>query len=119
MPDRFRFEDVSRALRSSWSTKTSGGWLADNPARGQCNVTALLVNDLFGGDMLKTPLPDGDHFYNRIGDARMDFTADQFDRPIDYADLPSDRTEALAGTTVEKYEALRSAFQATIRSICK
>jgi hypothetical protein len=116
MPDKLSFRDVSSALRSSWSARTSAGWRADNPARGQCNVTALLANDLFGGDILKTPLPDGDHFYNRIDGDRIDFTADQFDTPVDYVDLPSSRTEALAGTTLEKYEALRSEFHATIRS---
>ena len=116
MPDGPRFADVQAALRSSWSIKTSGGWQARNPARGQCNVTALLVNDLYGGDILKTPLPDGDHFYNRINGDRIDFTAEQFDSPIGYVDLPSDRTEALAGTTLEKYEALRSAFGAAMRS---
>ena len=116
MPDKLGFQEVSRAMRSSWSAQTSDGWLAHNPARGQCNVTALLANDLFGGDILKTPLPDGDHFYNRIDGDRIDFTAEQFDTPIGYLDLPSDRTEALAGTTPEKYQALRSAFHATIRS---
>jgi hypothetical protein len=114
MPDKIRFQDVSRALRSSWSAQTSGGWRADNPAR-----TALSANDLFGGDILKTPLPDGDHFYNQIEGARIDFTAEQFDTPIGYVDLPSNRTEALAGTTLEKYEALSSAFHATIKSICR
>ena len=115
MPDKLRFDDVSKALRRSWSAKTSGGWRADHPARGQCNVTALLVNDLFGGDILKTPLPDGDHFYNRIGGHRIDFTAEQFGTPISYVDLLSNRTEALAGTTLEKYQALGSAFHATIQ----
>lgn len=119
MPDEPRFEEVERALRNSWSADTSGGWLAHNPARGQCNVTALLVNDLYGGEILKTPVPDGEHFYNRIDGDRIDFTAEQFDTPIGYVDLPSNRTEALAGRTLEKYEALRSAFHATIRSICK
>ena len=119
MPDKPGFQDVIRALRSSWSAQTSGGWLAGNPARGQCNVTALLANDLFGGNILKTPLPEGDHFYNRIDGDRIDFTAEQFDTPIGYLDLPSNRTEALASTTLEKYQALRSAFHATIRSICK
>ena len=116
MPDKLPFQDVSSALRSAWSAQTSAGWLADNPARGQCNVTALLANDLFGGDILKTPLPDGDHFYNRIDGDRIDFTAEQFGTPIGYLDLPSNRTEALAGTTPGKYEALRSAFYATIGS---
>ena len=32
-------------------------------------------SELFGGEILKTPLPDGDHFYNRINGQRIDLTA--------------------------------------------
>jgi hypothetical protein len=42
---------VAEVLLASWSLKTSGQWLADNPARGQCNVTALLINEVFGGEI--------------------------------------------------------------------
>jgi hypothetical protein len=107
---RLAKDRVAAALAYSWSLKTSSKWLADNPARGQCNVTALLVNELFGGEILKTPLPDGDHFYNRIDGERIDLTDSQFDAPVHYLDLPSDRSEALAGTSIAKYEALREAF---------
>ena len=107
---RFDSEQVRAALLASWSLETSGKWLVDIPARGQCNVTALLVNELFGGEILKTPLPEGDHFYNRIDGKREDFTDRQFSVPIAYLDVPSDREEALAGTSPAKYEALRTAF---------
>lgn len=62
--------EVQSALRKAWSLQTASQWTPDNPAAGQCNVTALLIHDLFGGDLLKTPLPAGDHFYNRIGGVR-------------------------------------------------
>ena len=101
---------VTAALLGSWSVETSGNWLADNPARGQCNVTALLINELFGGDILKTPMPEGDHFYNRIAGERIDLTACQFHAPISYLDMVSNRDEALAGTSIAKYESLRAAF---------
>jgi hypothetical protein len=101
---------VAAALKASWSLETSGQWLAENPARGQCNVTALLVNELFGGEILKTPLPEGDHFYNRIGAERVDMTASQFAAAISCLDIESDRREALAGTSASKYDALKTAF---------
>jgi hypothetical protein len=82
LSSRFQYVRVAVALRQSWSLKTSGMWTAANPARGQCNVTALLVEELFGGETLKTPLPEGDHFYNRIDGWRVDLTASQFDAPI-------------------------------------
>jgi hypothetical protein len=94
-------------LRGAWSLETSSQWLAGNPACGQCNVTALVVHDLFGGDILKTEAPGGWHFYNRVDGRRHDLTASQFDRPIPYADIVSDRDEALAGTEDERYRALK------------
>jgi len=106
----FEANRVAAALLDSWSIETSGNWLPDNPARGQCNVTALLVHELFGGEILKTPLPEGDHFYNRIGGERIDLTASQFDTPVDYLDVVSSRDEALAGTSIAKYQTLRAAF---------
>jgi len=42
--DAFDQDQIASALKSAWSAKTSGGWLAHDPARGQCNVTALVVN---------------------------------------------------------------------------
>ena len=108
--DAFDQDQITSALKSAWSAKTSGGWLAHNPARGQCNVTALVVNELFGGSILKTRLPEADHFYNWIDGQRFDFTASQFAAPIAYADMLSSRDEALAGTTEERYTALKIAF---------
>jgi hypothetical protein len=45
-------------------------------------------------DLLKTPLPAGDHFYNRIAGVRYDFTASQFDQPVAYMDLPANQADA-------------------------
>lgn len=107
---KFSKTTVLAVLQKVWSAKTSDVWTPSNPAHGQCNVTAILIHDLFGADILKTPLAEGDHFYNRIGGERIDLTASQFERPIDYADLPSCREEALQGTSAEKALALRTAF---------
>jgi hypothetical protein len=109
-PDR-----VQRMLRGSWSVASASQWTPENPAAGQCNVTALLVRELFGGDLLKTPLPTGDHFYNRIGDRRYDFTARQFDLPITYMDLPTSGAEAEQGATSDQLAALRAAFQKEVQ----
>ena len=104
-------DDVQAALCKAWSRSTASQWTASNPAAGQCNVTSLLIHDLFGGELLKTPLPAGDHFYNRIGGQRYDFTASQFDRPIAYVDLPANRTEAEQGATNDQLAELRAAFR--------
>lgn len=108
---RFDPDEVQSALRKAWSLSTASQWTANNPAAGQCNVTSLLIHELFGGDLLKTPLPAGDHFYNRIGGQRYDFTASQFDQPITYMDLPTDRADAELGATNDQLAELRVAFQ--------
>lgn len=107
----FDADEVQRALRKAWSLSTASKWTANNPAAGQCNVTSLLIHDLFGGELLKTPLPAGDHFYNRIGGRRYDFTASQFDQPIVYMDLPANRVDAEQGATHDELAELRAAFQ--------
>ncbi|UPK39390.1 hypothetical protein IVB18_20525 [Bradyrhizobium sp. 186] len=104
-------DEVQSALRKAWSLSTASKWAPNNPAAGQCNVTSLLIHELFGGDLLKTPLPAGDHFYNRIGGRRYDFTASQFDRPIAYMDLRANRADAELGATSDELAELRSAFQ--------
>jgi hypothetical protein len=104
-------DEIQRALRRAWSSSTASQWTANNPAAGQCNVTALLIHELFGGELLKTPLPDGDHFYNRIEGQRYDFTASQFDQPIAYMDLPAHRADVEGGATNDELAELRAAFQ--------
>ena len=103
-------DEVQRALRNAWSLSTSSQWTANNPAAGQCNVTALLVHELFGGELLKTPLPAGDHFYNRIEGRRYDFTASEFDQPIAYVDLLTDRADTELGVTSDQLVEVRAAF---------
>lgn len=103
-------DQVQDALRKAWSLSTSSQWTANNPAAGQCNVTSLLVHELFGGDLLKTLLPAGDHFYNRIGGKRYDFTACQFAQPIAYVDIPTNRADARSGATNDQLVKLTAAF---------
>jgi hypothetical protein len=100
----------SRSAKS-WSLASARQWTAENPAAGQCNVTALLIYDLFGGALLKTPLPEGDHFYNRIGGCRYDCTDSQFSQPITYSDLVAARADAESGAIAAELTALRLAFE--------
>jgi hypothetical protein len=36
-------------------------WTKDNMTLGQCSVTAFLVQDIFGGEVLGILLPDGNY----------------------------------------------------------
>lgn len=99
--------DFGRSLVQAWSLDSSSSWTAENPARGQCSVTSLVAQDVFGGDILTTQTPGGTHFYNRIGGARLDLTISQFDQSVTFDDALSSRAEALADTSLEQYFLLR------------
>ncbi|MCA0985702.1 YunG family protein [Guptibacillus algicola] len=101
------FIKIQEALLKSWSIHTSSKWTKDNPAKGQCGVTALVVNDILGGRIRKTALNDGWHFYNQINGIRYDFTVSQFNESIRYRDVPSNREEAFLDTNQKQYDLLR------------
>lgn len=74
------------ALKESWCKDTSAdpkNWTKDNPTWGQCAVTALIVNDYFGGEIVwaEAVLPNGrkiSHYFNKINDKEIDITRSQF-----------------------------------------
>ena len=113
---KFDPDQIARALRKSWALASARQWTAANPAAGQCNVTALLVHEFFGGELLKTTLHEGDHFYNRIGGRRYDFTDSQFNVSITYSDVPATRAEAERGATGAELAALKAAFKQHVGS---
>lgn len=101
-------------LFQSWSIQSSSKWTEDNPAKGQCGVTALVVNDIFGGEILKTELPNGWHFYNSIDGKRYDFTKSQFREEINYKDSRSNRDEAFLDTNQKQYKYLKQSVEKLI-----
>ena len=81
--------DVERAFRASWDVDTCdpadrADWHPGNPARGQCGTTALVLHDLFGGDLVLGEVRvagerTGLHWWNRFGAGlEVDLTRDQF-----------------------------------------
>lgn len=101
----------SQALEAAWSSQSSTLWTAENPAAGQCGVTALVASDQLGAEILKTRYGSIWHFYNRIDGKRHDFTQSQFDAPIVYDDLPSTRDEAFGDTNARQYAYLSDAVK--------
>jgi GNAT superfamily N-acetyltransferase len=81
--------EVEAAIRASWGRDTSDDpdeWSEENPARGQCAVTALLVRELLGGEILVAGvLREGRrvdrHAWNRLDSGvTLDLTRSQFRR---------------------------------------
>lgn len=98
--------DLYRALRQIWAGDTAsptGAWSTTTPARNHCSITSLVVQDYFGGDLLKTRTVGGTHFYNVIDGTKWDLTVSQFAEPIPYDDIPASRDDALGDCSVAKY----------------
>lgn len=114
---KFDESQLRSALARAWSLETAKQWTPDTPAAGQCNVTTVVAHDLFGGDILKTSLPDYDvdHFYNRIDGVAVDLTDSQFSAPVSYADEPASREDAMQCVLESEYETLRAALLAQLK----
>jgi mannose-6-phosphate isomerase-like protein (cupin superfamily) len=103
--------EIDRCLIKCWSIKTSSKWTANNSYKGQCGVTALVINDLLGGEFMKTRIDDQWHYYNFINNIRFDFTKKQFDKGPDYQDLPSSREEAFTDINEFQYKNLKGLME--------
>jgi hypothetical protein len=82
---------LADALREVWAADTCSpddveraGWSSANPAWGHCDITALIVNDVFGGDLMVGEVhlageQHGFHWWNRLpGEREIDLTREQF-----------------------------------------
>ncbi|WP_069160330.1 YunG family protein [Nocardia altamirensis] len=82
---------IDQALRASWAADTCSpddieraGWQPSNPAWGHCDVTALIVNDIFGGELMVGEVrldeeQQGFHWWNRLPSGiELDLTREQF-----------------------------------------
>lgn len=109
---------LEQAIRDSWGEDTCDPvdlpWSADNPSRGQCGVTALVLHDLLAGDLVLAEVCVGGarvgvHWWNRLGEnIEIDLTRDQF-RPDETVleGTVVKRPAGAPGHCREQYETLR------------
>lgn len=76
-------EQLKKLLTFSWNLETcspglKSEWNEKNPSLGQCAITALIVNDLFGGKIMRCMSSSGSHYYNLINNEIIDLTVEQF-----------------------------------------
>lgn len=76
--------DFLDLLYQSWSRETSSSddWSEENPADGQCAVTALLVRDVFGHDVIRGKIRIGDKTISHYWNNDCDLTFNQFNPMI-------------------------------------
>ena len=93
------------ACLDAWNLQTCSerlrpGWSEDNPSVGQCTITAAIVHEFFGGEVLGLPLLEGGmHSFNRLDGKIIDLACEQFgkDALLDFDNsLPVDPDSLLA-----------------------
>ena len=124
-------KQLEAILEESWTKETSEdpeNWTKENPAYGQCAVTALVVHDYFGGRLLWAPakLPDGreiPHYFNETATSEIiDLTKAQFPEGTIIPEgndkkknFPSTRDFVLSHPlTVQRYNCLKEKIQGTL-----
>jgi hypothetical protein len=116
--------DARAAIERSWSSTTTfcpEGWEEHDPAWGQCGVTAVLLVDLFGGELRRgqAVLPDGTsttHYWAVLDGVDTDLTWRQFPVGTTLAAIePIDRDVILANRwMIGRFEELRDAVTASL-----
>ncbi|MEY9893458.1 hypothetical protein ABIA31_007138 [Catenulispora sp. MAP5-51] len=94
-------ETLRPVIEASWGRDTCDPagrdeWRPENPSGSQCSMTALVVQDLLGGDLIHAEVHMNgakvwNHYWNRLPDGTdVDLTADQF-RFLDGATVVNDK----------------------------
>jgi hypothetical protein len=119
-------EEIEPVIRAAWSEQTCDPvdlpWSPANPSRGQCAVTAFVLHDLLGGDLLSAEVLNADgssqgwHTWNRLPDGtEVDLTAEQF-APDEVLQQPVtfQREPGPPDPCAKQYDVLRSRVIATL-----
>ena len=104
---------VQKALKKTLALENNPGLKSKKPAVDQSGIISQLIYDTFGGEILKTGLEQGWHFYNLIEGKRVDFTRSKIVRSSgsnDFADIPSTPDETINYFEKEDYAALSTRF---------
>lgn len=104
--------ELRRHLEVAWCRESSANqdaWSPLLPSTGQCAVTALIVQDRFGGEIVRVEIPGDSHYYNVVSGREVDLTRDQFGTysPTSSAET-RDREYLLSNqSTARRYRLLR------------
>lgn len=128
-----RYGMLCDLFAKAWSKETASpscqaAWSPENPAFGQCAVTALCLQDMLGGTLQRCVVEGfGSHYFNHLpssnGHSVYDLTRSQFPKGTNVpAGDPAERTyvlespRAAEARTKERYELLKSRLADAMRS---
>lgn len=109
---------LEMGFQLGWGADTSRYGVLSVPAsKGQCAVTAMILQDYYKGDIYKIKVGDESHYFNIINNKVVDLTSDQFFQKIDYKDkIIVDRND-FEQETINRYLILKSRVAPFLLSI--
>lgn len=87
---------VRKALKKTLELESKPGSSLRKFLKEQNSIVSKLMYDIFGGEILKTPVNKGWYFYNRIGGERIDLTKSVMNKSVEddsFIDIPSTQDE--------------------------
>lgn len=110
-----KLDELTKIIELSWSKDTcvlslQDEWNSEFKNLGQCDVTALIVNDFIGGKIMRCMSETGSHYYNLINGEIVDLTKNQFKVLPNYSDSVERTREYLLNNndTKNRYKLLLS-----------
>jgi hypothetical protein len=88
--------DIQEAIKQTWAWENHSTITNNRSIKRLDKEVSLLIHDIFGAEILKTPLKKGWHFYNRIDGERIDFSdsdVDKLSKDDHFEDIPSNPDE--------------------------
>ena len=88
MTGLFEFALQLRAAHCREVSELPELWTPDNPSTGTCHVSALCIQDRFGGTIMEgVALPRTLHYWNVIDGMTLDVTRDQFPADVEIVEV--------------------------------
>jgi hypothetical protein len=123
---KFDLKQIQDLIEKCWGEDTAYYdflWCKNNnhKSSGQCRITALLIQELFGGDIVYSHVKgnnDFDHYWNLIGGIEIDLTFDQFEEGTIFATskkISREQTINNDKRTIETYSILKTRFESMIK----
>jgi len=113
IPSVKELTDLHDSFLEAWNSDTTSvpdEWTEALPERGQCAVTALILQDIFGGELLRAVVNGESHYWNKLPLGEVDFTRSQFVSPLTIEGTEERTREYVLSNmlTVKRYETLKS-----------
>ncbi len=114
---------LQAVFQECWRRETSyepEKWSPENPTHGQCAITALVIQDLLGGGLLRGRVNGAEHYWNRLPDSNeLDLTRDQFGTAASVTMPETVSREYVLSfpKTVRRYERLSQLLTAALKEI--